>query len=53
MLTNLEGRLQTLWACNEPVIVTHGTPMYNDSQVVDVPAYENVCKLQKQQGILK
>lgn len=41
----------TLWACTEPAIVTHGTPMYRDSKVVVVPAYGNVSKLQKQNKI--
>lgn len=37
----------TLWACTEPAIVTHGTPIYKDSHVVVVPAYGNVSKLQR------
>lgn len=42
----LERRLTpTLWACTEPAMVTHGTPMYKDSHVVVVPAYGKVSKL--------
>lgn len=37
----------TLWAWTDPAIVTHGTPIYRDSQVVVVPAYGNVSKLQE------
>jgi hypothetical protein len=35
----------TLWACTEPAMVTHGTPMYKDSHVVVVPAYGKVSRL--------
>jgi hypothetical protein len=42
----LERRLTpTLWACTEPAMVTHGTPMYRDSHVVVVPAYGKVSRL--------
>lgn len=43
--TVLRRLTPTLWACTEPPIVTHGTPMYKDSQVVVVPAYGKVSKL--------
>lgn len=45
--TLLRRLTPTLWACTEPAIVIHGTPMNKDSQVVVVPAYGNVSKLQK------
>lgn len=37
----------TLLACTRPAIVTQGTPMYRDSQVVVVPAYGNVSRLHR------
>lgn len=43
--TFLRRLTPTLCACTEPAIVTHGTPIYKDSQVVVVPAYGNVSKL--------
>jgi len=43
--TLLRRLTPTLCACTEPAIVTHGTPIYKDSQVVVVPAYGNVSKL--------
>lgn len=45
--TLLRRLTPTLWAWTDPAIVTHGTPIYNDSHVVVVPAYGKVSKLHK------